>query len=87
MIVVVAINFLRTKNIFWVTFCCVLLVTVILNPVFDKSTYVAFVPVMKLSVAGTIYLRETEESSLLVMNSPSVLIDTYVMKRMYLLYQ
>ncbi len=30
-------------------------------------------PVMKLSVFGTIYIRKTEESSLLVMNAPSVL--------------
>jgi hypothetical protein len=44
-------------------------------------------PVMKLSVVGTIYLRKREESSLLVMNPPSVLIDTYVHQRKYLLYQ
>ncbi len=45
-------------------------------------------PVMKLSVVGTIYLCKREEaSSLLVMNAPSVLIDTYVHQRKYLLYQ
>ena len=82
-VVVVIIQFVK-KCFFLFS---LLLVTVTLNPAFDKSTYVAFVLVMKLSVAGTIYLRKREESSLLVMNSPSVLIDTYVMKCMYLLYQ